>query len=111
MNFEAVLKRRVMTEKEKSDGCYYSFRYNSLLRVSAEKRALFYQSGMRNSWLNAATIARWEGLPTPDNGDTYYVAQDIIPVDQYPDLIKAKIINLESKKVTNEQGSNQNNIL
>ncbi len=111
MNFEAVLKRRVMTEKEKAEGCYYSFKYNALLRVSAEKRALFYQSGIRNSWLNAATIARWEGLPEPENGNTYYIPQDIIPVDQYPDLIKAKIINLESKKVTNEQGSNQDNIL
>lgn len=112
INFQETFRAKLLSESEKkSDMYYFKFKFDSLLRVNAKNRAEYFNLGIRSARFSPNMTLDMEDIEGYEGGDTHYVPQDLIPTDMYPDLVQAKITNLEAKKITNEQGSNQDNIL
>lgn len=111
INFQEQFFKSLLTESEKAQGLYFKFKFDSLLRVSAKNRADYFSISIRSGRFSPNDTLEMEDMEGYEGGDSKYITQDLIPVDQYPALVDAKISNLEAKKITNEQGSNQDNIL
>jgi HK97 family phage portal protein len=77
----------------KTDNIYIDIDEKGLARGDMAARMVYYKELFSMQSINAKTIANLEGLPVPDNGDTYYIPLNLAPVD----------LNIESKELENEQ--------
>lgn len=77
----------------KTDNIFIDIDEKGLARGDMVARVSFYKELFAMQSINANTIANLEGLPKPDNGDTYYIPLNLAPVDS----------NIKSKELDNKK--------
>jgi HK97 family phage portal protein len=103
---EAELKRKLLTEREKSTH-YFKYSFQSMLRATAQERATVYGQLIRIGVMTPAMVQDREELPRTEGSDATYLDANLMPVDKFPEWIDAKINNLNSKIQPNPNGNNQ----
>jgi len=81
--YETQFNRKLLSEKERTEGLYWHFNVNSLLRADAATRGLFYTQMRRNSGISANEIRELEDMPrSKQNGaDDLNISGDLYPLD------------------------------
>lgn len=69
---EAEANRKLLTEREKSQGYYFHFDVDDLLRGQTKERYESYNIGRQGGWLSVNDIHEKEGLAPVPGGDAYY---------------------------------------
>jgi HK97 family phage portal protein len=108
INIEQELRRKLLTENDKKL-FYFKFNFNSLLRASANDRADFYNKGIRGGWLSPNEARAFEDANGFEGGEKYYVEANLIPADQFPAYMDAKIKQLEASAYVNNNPDGNNN--
>lgn len=108
INIEQEMGRKLLTEMDKPT-MYFKFNFNSLLRATANDRADFYNKGIRGGWLSANEARMWEDMNGYSDGAKYLVEANLIPADQMQAYMDAKIQNLNSTSLNNNNPTGNNN--
>ncbi len=106
---EAELKRKLLTENEKRKSYYFKYSFNSLMRASSADRIEYMGKAIRVGIMSPQTAQDFEELPRTDGSDQMYIDANLFMVEKFPDLMDAKINNLNSKIQPNPDGENQGN--
>lgn len=85
--WEQELQRRVLPE-----GLYCEFDTTEFMRADAKARSLYYRQLWEIGAINASTIAQFEHLDPPAEGERYYIpTNNFAPVDRIDDMVDAKL--------------------
>jgi len=83
--YEHEFNRKLLTEQDRKEGCYFKFNVGGLLRGDTAARTNFYQSGIRSGYLKQDEVRMYEDLP-PEGGNAskLWVSGDLYPIDMDP---------------------------
>jgi len=84
--YEQEFEKKLLTTAALSEGSYFKFNMNSLLRGDMQARANFYQIMRRNGIYTTNDILDLEDLPesTDEYADKLFVSGDLYPIDMDP---------------------------
>lgn len=77
---EAALEQQLLTPADRARGIGIKFNIEGLLRADPEGRAKFYESALRNGWMNVNQVCKLENLPPVPGGDVNRVQAQNIPL-------------------------------
>lgn len=99
--YESEFNRKLLSNMERSQGIYFKFNINGLLRGDTSSRTAFYQTLIRNGIASANDLRKLEELPPSDakNADKLWITGDLYPID-------TDIADRNSKKSTLKGGDN-----
>ena len=99
--YESEFNRKLLSNMERSQGIYFKFNINGLLRGDTSSRTAFYQTLIRNGIASANDLRKLEELPPSDakNADKLWITGDLYPID-------TDIADRNSKKGTLKGGDN-----
>lgn len=99
--YESEFNRKLLSNMERSQGIYFKFNINGLLRGDTSSRTAFYQTLIRNGIASANDLRKLEELPPSDakNADKLWITGDLYPID-------TDIADRNSKKSTVKGGDN-----
>lgn len=97
--YESEFNRKLLSNMERSQGIYFKFNINGLLRGDTSSRTAFYQTLIRNGIASANDLRKLEELPPSDakNADKLWITGDLYPID-------TDIADRNSKKSTLKGG-------
>lgn len=80
--YEKEFNKKILTKKERIDGCYFKFNLNALLRGDSKTRQLFYHGAIRDGWMTPDEVRALEELP-PKGGraSETWISGDMYPMD------------------------------
>ena len=107
ISIEAELKRKLLTEKDKSNK-YFKHNFDSLLRADAVSRAEFYSKMKAIGAYSANEIRQKEDMNPHEFGDTYYENVNSVPANQMGDWIQAKIDSMDATQAQNNNPNGNN---
>lgn len=82
--YEQEFNRKLLTKVERSDGFYFKFNVNALMRGDTTAQADYYTKGIRSGWLKPNEVRQLEDLPPEPEGDRLYISGDLYPMDMDP---------------------------
>lgn len=103
VGIEAELKTKLLTEKDKPTK-YFKHNFNSLLRADAVSRAQYFTQMVNNGSMSPNEVRDLEDMNPYEGGDTYFVNANLVPTEQMPQWIQAKIDSMD--KTNNPNGNN-----
>lgn len=87
--YEQEYKRKLLNPLQKSQGLYFKFSVNALLRGDTAARTAFYQSAVRTGYMKPDEIRALEDYPPEGgNADKLWISGDLYPIDMDPSLRK-----------------------
>lgn len=103
-NWEQRLRMTLLTEAEKSAGCYFKHTTNDLLRGDLSSRFAAYSSAIQSGIMSPNDVRRKEDEPAYDGGDTYFVNGALMPVEEKTEEVNpVAFLNVSAEeKETNE---------
>ncbi|MCM3454464.1 phage portal protein [Heyndrickxia oleronia] len=83
--YEAEMNRKLLTDHDRKEGCYFKFNLGGLLRGDTAARTQFYQVMLRGGGMSPDDVRRLEDLP-PKGGkaDQLWISGDLYPIDMDP---------------------------
>lgn len=82
---EEELTRKLLTDKQISDGYFFRFNVDVVLRATFSQRMQGYAQGRQNGWLSANDIRDKEDLPfipAEEGGNAYLVNGNMVPISE-----------------------------
>ncbi|MEK5173227.1 phage portal protein [Heyndrickxia sp. FSL W8-0496] len=83
--YEAEMNRKLLTDYDRKEGCYFKFNLGGLLRGDTAARTQFYQVMLRGGGMEPDEVRRLEDLP-PKGGAAaqLWVSGDLYPMEMDP---------------------------
>jgi HK97 family phage portal protein len=83
--YEQEFNRKLLNRDERKKGYYFKFNLKGLLRGDIKAQTDFYNSGIRNGYLEQDEVRQWEDLPPRGgNASKLWVSGDLYPIDLDP---------------------------
>lgn len=82
--YEGEFNRKLLSRNMRSNGSYFKFNVNGLMRGDTAARTQFYQMGVRNGIFTINEMRKLEDLPPvkEKNADTVWFSGDLYPLNQ-----------------------------
>jgi HK97 family phage portal protein len=78
------------TNKLLSESYYTEFNRNAYIRTDATTKASIYAQAIQNGWMSQNDVRRLENMNEIAGGDTYWVQQNMMPIDKAEEILKGK---------------------
>lgn len=102
--YEQEFNRKLLNTDDLSNGKYFKFNMNSLLRGDMQARAQFYQLMRRNGIFTSNDIRTYEDIPPSDdeNANKLFISGDLYPLDMDPTKRKGVSVNDKNKVLADD---------
>ncbi|MDM5270534.1 phage portal protein [Bacillus wiedmannii] len=79
--YEQEFNRKLLIQKERSQGLCFKFNVNALLRGDIQTRGEFYSKGIRSGWFTPNEVRAYEELPPLEGGDILLISGDLYDIN------------------------------
>ncbi|VDG18551.1 phage portal protein [Lactobacillus sakei] [Lactiplantibacillus mudanjiangensis] len=101
--YETEFNRKLLNINQQSNGFYFKFNVNGLLRGDMAARTSYYQTMIRSGSMTMNDVRSLEDLPpsSDPNADKLYISGDLYPIDMDP--TQRKGVKSNETKVSDDQ--------
>lgn len=81
--YEAEFNRKLLSQQQRNQGCYFKFNVGGLMRADTTARTSFYQMMLRNGIATPNDLRNLEDMPSVDepNANKLWFSGDLYPID------------------------------
>lgn len=109
--YEQQFNQKLLTKADRTDGYYFKFNVNALLRGDTAVQMEAYMKGIRSAVYRPNEVRQMEDLPPVPEGDKLYISGDLYPVDMSIEERNAAKTARSSPGSTNDEGKTTPNPL